>query len=149
MNESGLRHYLGKKLRAAFPKAHIIAIENDVLPGTPDMNLCINGAEYWVELKFLDKWPIRPQTPVKIKHFTPVQRLFLRQRWNAGGASFLLLKVGETRQYLLFIGAHCQGIGETLTTASLLTMAEKVWHNQVDAKELIQIMKETRDAALF
>jgi hypothetical protein len=77
-----------------------IAVENPIHPGTPDVNY-VNG---WIELKYLEKWPKNADLmPVKIGHFTPQQRIWLRKRSSYGGKVFLLLKVGK-REHLLFKG---------------------------------------------
>jgi hypothetical protein len=77
-----------------------IAVENPLHPGTPD----VNYAEGWIELKYLTKWPKTADVlPVKVAHFTPQQRIWLRRRIAKGGKSFLLLKVGK-KEHLLFKG---------------------------------------------
>lgn len=73
-----------------------VSIENGVGAGTPDVNF-IHG---WIELKSIPRWPSRQRTIVPIPHFHRGQRMWLAQRWNAGGGAWLLLKVG--REWLLF-----------------------------------------------
>jgi hypothetical protein len=83
------------------------SVENPAFPGTPD----VQHIDGWLELKFLEKWPKRETTTVRIEHFTPQQRCWLFQRYLAcakrktnHGQAFLLLYVEETREHMLFDG---------------------------------------------
>jgi hypothetical protein len=111
------------KMRQAVLKAlrtfrwHAVAVDNEACHrGTPDVSYCgayrfaaspcaADKVEGWTELKQLPKWPKLGEV-VKISHFTPQQRIWLRQRWEVGGASSLLLRVGSSRktEWLLFEG---------------------------------------------
>lgn len=68
--------------------------------GMPDVNYCIDGEEGWIELKSVDNWPKRPDTPIRLPHYTVEQRAWQRQRGEAGGKVFILLRV--EREYMLF-----------------------------------------------
>jgi hypothetical protein len=100
VSEYGFRQQVVKELKKQ--RQDPISVENHSYPGTPDVN-CIRG---WIELKYLPAWPKLPETPIKIDHFTPQQRNFLRRRWKAGGGAWLLLRVGSrgTQENLLFLG---------------------------------------------
>lgn len=87
-----------KKVVKALRPLHAVSIENGCGCGTPD----VNYADGWLELKAIEKWPARENTIVKVDHFTPDQRLWLRKRHEAGGTVFLLLKTGP--EWLLFYG---------------------------------------------
>ena len=76
--------------------AHIFRIENSIHLGTPDVNGCRNGIDFWIELKYLEKWP----KLLKIDHFTEQQKIFLVERGRHGGNAFLLVHVGK--DFLLF-----------------------------------------------
>ena len=45
------------------PQDRCDRIENPMAPGMPDVNCCINGVEFWVEIK-ATKMPARKTTPV-------------------------------------------------------------------------------------
>lgn len=90
-----------KKLRPFLvdAKLHPIRVENPIHPGTPDVNV-VNGA--WIELKSMEAWPVKPTTVFRIPHYTPQQRVWLYERWRAGGACFLLLEVQD--EWFLYDG---------------------------------------------
>lgn len=105
---------------------HAEAVDNESCsPGTPDINYAgvfrwlapkAVRIEGWTELKQLSAWPKRADTIVKIGHFTEKQRSWLRRRWDAGGVTSLLLRVGPTRSadWLLFDGEWAaEYIGKT------------------------------------
>ena len=89
------------------------SVENPACPGCPD----VQHIDGWLELKYLEKWPKRAATTVRIEHFSPQQRVWLYRRFRAcekrntkHGQVFLLLYVAETREHLLFngeIAARC------------------------------------------
>ncbi|MCK5600550.1 hypothetical protein KAR91_01705 [Candidatus Pacearchaeota archaeon] len=104
--EQQQRQLLVKALNKAGQDA--TSVENPACPGTPDVQF-IGG---WIELKFLETWPKRKETSVRIEHFSPQQRVWLLRRWMAevnlripDPHCWLLLYVAETREHLLFDGA--------------------------------------------
>lgn len=83
------------------------SVENPAYPGTPDIQF-IDG---WIECKYLEDWPARSETTVRIEHFTPQQRVWLLRRWTVckklgveHGVGWLLLYVAKTKEHLLFDG---------------------------------------------
>jgi len=95
MSEQDMR---GRVIRA-LSNVHAIAVENPVLPGTPDINY-IGG---WIETKWLRNWPVNEDTLVRIEHFTPQQRVWHIKRRLAGGTSWVLLQC--KRDWILLDGA--------------------------------------------
>lgn len=98
------------------PFADLERVENRVNEGTPDVNYCLAGGrgEGWLELKDIDAWPTRADTPVRIEHVTQVQRDWWKRRSRAGGRVFVLLRVSGTREYFLYTGlgaASILGVG--------------------------------------
>lgn len=86
----------------AMAKLDPVRVENPIHPGTPDVNLA-DGR--WIELKSVPSWPKRVDRVLRIRHFTPQQRVWLYRRWKyAPGTTFLLLEVRSIQQYLVFDG---------------------------------------------
>lgn len=77
---------------------HGKAVENVVGPGTPDV--CYIGG--WVELKKIQGWPVRHDTPVRVHKFTPQQRSWLATHVTLGGRAFMLIQIGL--EYFLYDG---------------------------------------------
>ena len=98
MSESEMWNAIRPVLKPLDP----VRVESPISPGLPDVNY-VGG---WIELKYVDRWPVRPDTPLKIDHFTKQQRIRHRKRRQAGGKSFVLIKVdkGINAQWLLFDG---------------------------------------------
>lgn len=100
-----------------------ISVENSVRSGTPDVNY-VNG---WVELKTLPAWPVREDTPVRIEHFTPQQRVWLRRRCEApNGNAWLLLEIDNT--WFLFWGTTAATRLGTCTRKELYRIAIHTAH---------------------
>lgn len=99
-DETVMRRYVVSGLRKL--GCHVIPIENGVsFPGTPDLNFCCDGVEFWIECKCLQLLPTRPITPIRVPHFTAEQFLWLRGRKMAGGKCGLLLKIMDPAGYFL------------------------------------------------
>lgn len=113
---------------------HAVRIESRVTgSGTPD----VNYAWGWIELKYLPKWPVRPTTPVRVKHYTKEQRSWAIERTQAGGRVFLLLKVGEP-EWLLFRGSlAAQHLGH-VPRAELYRLTVARWLRRPRSEELLR-----------
>jgi hypothetical protein len=69
-------------------------VENGSMPGTPDVNICQDGREFWVELKDVDDFPKRDTTPVFGREgLRPDQILWITQRVRAQGEVYILGRV--------------------------------------------------------
>jgi hypothetical protein len=126
MSESDQRARVVRALRSLDAQA----CENRVRPGTPDVHY-IDG---WIELKWLKSWPKNVETPVKIEHFTPQQRVWLKTRWNKGGRAFLLLQAAGSN-WLLFDGATASQLVGRINKEALHWCA-LIHMNPLDEKEL-------------
>lgn len=104
---------------------HFERIENMVGRGRPDVNYCVRGVEGNIELKQIRSWPALPDTVVKIEHFSPQQRNWLRTRTSAGGRVYVLLQVVEPVPYYgLFDGmAAVTFLGKFWTQANIRARA--------------------------
>lgn len=92
MLESGMR----SKVVAALRSLDAVCVENAARYGTPD----VNYVEGWLELKVLARWP---RGVVKVPHFTPQQRVWLKRRVRLGGSAHVLILVDK--DWLLFDGS--------------------------------------------
>ncbi len=120
------------------------AVENPANPGTPD----VSYVEGWIELKQLDEWPVREDTPVKIVHYTPQQKIRARKRWKRGGNVFWLLQVKN--DWLLLDGDVAAELYDdgAPTRAELYSRARATWTGQNSVrKELPRYLCRRRNSA--
>lgn len=125
MNEATLRNYVRPRL---LKKGILTTHHEDMLnSGIPDLSYSGGAVNGWIELKWLEAWPKRDATIVKIDHYTKEQKHFLLSRGRAGGRCWLLLRVGD-REHLLFDSEAAQSVGEQ-TRAGLIARSE-LWEDQ-------------------
>lgn len=92
-------------------------VENGCMPGTPDVNICLDGREFWVELKDVDQFPKRETTSVFGKEgLRPDQVLWITQRTRAGGEVYIIGKVD--REIYCIPGEYAE-VFNSLTRAGL------------------------------
>lgn len=115
-------------LREATPPPHWDRVENLVGSGYPDLSWAwvLGGfsAEGHIELKYRAAPPVGPETPVVVESITPHQRLWWRQRWEAGGNIFVLLRLSQ--EYMLFQGNWAAFNLGTTTVSGLREHASKI-----------------------
>ena len=99
MSEISMRKTMREHM-VLLPHLHWQRVEDLCSVGIPDINFCYSGAEYWIEAKWLEAYPKRPSTPVRLG-LTPEQALWLTERRRAGGRTCVVAKVG--RQWLVFV----------------------------------------------
>lgn len=103
VRESRLWAWLRSNTKAYFKhNLHMHRVENSATAGMPDVEGCLNGNQFWIELKCC----ARPATATsKIKsRFQSAQLPWLKDRIRAGGRAFVLIQVGsgtEARRYLI------------------------------------------------
>jgi len=144
MRESGLWGTMKRNL-GSVKGLHMVRLENSAGNGTPDVNGCYRGQDFWAELKYLAEFPVRPSTVVRIPHFTDEQRLWLKSRGEAGGLAWLFVQVG--REYLLFDHVNAQEIGVPLGYGSVefREAATARWVGRCDWGELLNIISGRED----
>lgn len=99
MRETALWQWL-RQGRRAFPAADLdlSRVENLVQSGMPDVEGCLNGSQFWIELKV-----VKGKNVLRAA-FRPAQVPWMRRRWAAGGRTFALLQVDagpKARRYLV------------------------------------------------
>ena len=77
-------------------------MENVAADGLPDVNGCINGNEFWMELK-TPRIPVRDTTPLfgSNHKITPNQFAWFKAQSLAGGMVFLLISCANVRLHYL------------------------------------------------
>lgn len=76
--------------------------------GIPDISYGLNKVNGWIEAKQLPNWP-KSGKIVKIEHYTPQQKNWLRIRGRAGGNCFLVLQVDDV--FMVFDHETAQSVG--------------------------------------
>lgn len=68
-------------------KTHVVRVENGAVAGTPDVNLCVEGKEWWIELKYARQEPKRSSTPLlgSAHRLSAVQSAWMQARRHAQG----------------------------------------------------------------
>ena len=127
-----------QKVVSALRSMDAVSVETAACPGTPD----VNYVEGWLELKSLPAWPKRPETPVRIDHLTPQQRVWLWARDKAGGAAWLLLKVAD--DWLLFQPpvVTAPAFGREWPKQMLINVAAEIWFGGLVDAELLEVIRE-------
>ena len=131
MSEKTMRQRVVKALKPL----DAISVENAVGAGTPD----VNYVEGWIELKQMEQWPSRGG-PLRVPHFKPHQRVWLRRRWKKGGAAYMLLQV-KAEWFLLAGDTAAACLGEA-TAATLQNLSLHYWPNGLIAEELVKCLGE-------
>lgn len=111
---------------------HAISVENACGVGTPD----VNYAHGWIELKALPTAPVRPTTPVRLPHFTNVQKIWLMKRAEAGGHACVLLMVGE-EWFKISAGTAVAHLGK-VPISQLRNLAANYWPKTPTNEELLE-----------
>lgn len=109
MTESNFGQKLRKSVLAVDANADWQRIENR-FSGTPDVNVAINGRDWWLELKWLDKLPVRT---IKLGKggLTVKQRNWIQRRSDAGSLCAVVLGIKRGPIYvvppsLCFVGSE-------------------------------------------
>lgn len=105
------------------PGDRLDRIENAVVTGMPDINMCIGGTEVWIEQKS-PKEPVRSTTPLFGSNHKISQEQanwFLRQR-KAGGKAYFL--IATDKRWMLLPGFLADEINK-MTVPELLEQC--VW----------------------
>jgi len=111
-------------------------IETPDADGVPDVNCTVCD----VELKYVREWPKRPDTPLRLDHYSPQQRVWHKRRCKAGGLCFVLIGVGK--EHLLIWGDTAADHLGRVTRMELIMLADGHWESFKDMKG------ELRDAIL-
>lgn len=131
MAESSLKDYVLKGMRPYWRGG--VKHADAFTAGIADVSGFIEPAgNVFIELKALDDWPKRPQTPVKFG-LDDLQKQFLVDR-----RGWLLCRV--KRQYLLFTHSMALLLVDRpeATRDTLYNQAGMIWNNAIDWKEFAE-----------
>ncbi len=94
-----------KGMLAEFPRIHWQRIENVVGTGVPDINLCLNGKDHWVE----SKWNPSKRYGKRFSHpLTAQQCAWLLKRTSCGGSAWILARRMDT--FKLWHGSYAREV---------------------------------------
>ena len=127
-----LEYTMRARVVRALKPLHAISVENPCHPGTPD----VNYAHGWIELKAMPEFPKRPDTPLRVPHYTPQQKIWAVKRSHAGGLCWLLIMVG--REWFLLDGVvAARHLGESIRE-QLITLSDRYWSQTPTDKEILE-----------
>lgn len=109
--------------------------------GIPDVSFDMPGirGSGWIELKYLETFPKREKTIVRIPHYTNMQRLWIKYHGRINCRTFLFVQVG--REYFLF-DWHTASDYVGRSYRQLDFRAEAFyWKNHIDFDKLKKILK--------
>lgn len=94
-----------RKFRKKLPQGtHQVRVENPANPGTPDLNCCYQGVEFWIEFKQVKGVPKREITPVFTNCLEPHQALWAMLRSRAGGRCTVVGYVESLDEFFIIPG---------------------------------------------
>jgi len=117
-----------------------VAVENPCQPGTPD----VNYVEGWIELKWLRAWPVNPETPVRLEHYTKQQKIWAYRRRRVGGQCWFLLQCG--REWLLLDGVDAAMHVNKATRQELIQVATAYFSDGLPADDLVTLLGQRQEA---
>lgn len=117
--------------------------EDRVTLGVPDLSYAMNDGtrkvQGWIELKCIDKFNNDMNSVTPIKHFTGVQRRWLKTRQEVGGSTWLFLKVGRNT-WMLFKGdVAAENVGR-VSEYKLREVATGVWDDHMNWIDLAKAL---------
>jgi hypothetical protein len=131
------------------PYLELQRVEDQLSAGIPDVFFAgprpgsianypgIAGEFGWLELKRVPAWPKRQRTPVRVRHWTEVQRAWFRRYGAVRPRVFLLLQIA--RDTYLFDHVGADHVGE-LPRRGLWDVAANVWEGFIDWRELASLL---------
>ena len=104
----------------------LVRIESATQSGIPDVHYTVSGHSGWIELKVIGSLPRVASGIVKVAHFKPVQREWIKSEMKCGGMAFvfLLADTKKGRKYFLFDGlSAAMELGRTLSYENAIRSA--------------------------
>jgi hypothetical protein len=108
--------------------------EDKMSLGIADVSYGLKGCDGWIELKVVETWPKREDTPIRV-NLSQEQVIWLRQRGRAGaGRVWIFVRFGppSDRLHLLFPWHVADVLKEGCDRDQLLHFAVARWRRSVD-----------------
>ena len=138
MSEKAFWHSLAKNMAKGKYWREATRHEDKMQAGIADVSFVGNNGKHgWIELKQINEWPVRPTTLVRMPHFTDAQRIWLKRKGEAGGNTWILVKID--RDVLLFHWEYAPLLG-FLDGQNIMGYAAGIWKNRVDYEELGKLL---------
>lgn len=135
-SESSLWRTLNKNMKERWQAERI---ESFVSCGVPDIYFTLMDSDMgWMELKHLHEWPKRESTIVKIEHYTPQQKNWIRRHGIKGANVSLLLQVGH--EYMLYDWPIAVDINNYVKK-DMIYLAMGYWKNRIDYDKLYRLLR--------
>lgn len=118
MNESSAYKWL-KDAICNSSSDRIDRFENIVGVGNPDVNVCIDGAEFWIEIK-APKEPVKATTPLfgSNHKLSQDQKNWILRQLKANGNAYIF--VATDKRKMLVHGKHADQFNE-MTVSEMMT----------------------------
>jgi hypothetical protein len=135
--ETALWGWLRDSLQSITVPKHIQRIEDSTKSGTPDVEGCIEGRNFWIELKVAYEQVRSPVVRVKT---TDKQVYFAYRRTKVGGLSWYLIRVGKHphRSHYLIHGSLAEQLFDKPITLDWLHENSAVAPNCTAAQALLR-----------
>lgn len=135
MNESSFWAYLKGVMAQCWEATRI---ETSTALGVPDVTYTIPQGHGWIELKYLQAFPKRATTAVRLAHFTDAQKNWMRQRGRLADAVWLFVRVGN--EFFLFDWRQALEC-ETWTAGEWRQQARGFWAGRLDPLAVFKVLK--------
>jgi len=142
---NGESSFIKRTQKQLAPYGILNRVENNVALGFPDVVYTLRdslmpklGTAGYIEFKYVESWPQKPKTLVRIPHFTPKQRNFIRTNGRlAPFRCWLFIQIGE--DYVLYYKDNIDLVGK-LNKEMTLLHAYHYWLGGVSARKLARIL---------
>ncbi len=109
-------------------------MENKAQDGVPDLNAAKGCVELWVEFKIVEEWPKKEKTPIKIQHFTPQQKAWLKLRIPHNPYCYIIIQI-EDEHFVFGVTTYVlECLGTTWTKRQIYAHANFV------SKDLFEVL---------
>jgi len=136
MSESDFAREVKQSLLNVDSNIHISSVESHLTSaGIPDLDVCIDGEENHIELK----WSWEDNAP----EIRPTQVRWFKNRCKAGGNPWIFAKVWAFNncQYLLIPGHRMEQLARTKKAVDWIPLAEYVWTGKMSRQDWIKFLQ--------